>query len=556
MMGMKRVLSVGLAVAGFAAYSNAEFDGPAPLAWRWVQAATSSPVGSPTILDGTVYTAVGSRMYALDKATGNQKWKFPLVEPIPGQFKSTVILTDGMAIAAANNKSIYAVDAKTGESKWSYTANAPLYREPVLAGNYIVFAQSDNTLMAINVADGQPAWTNPVRNFDGFMGRLASYQSNVFYFNNSYQLVSFSATSQKENWRQRFSVAGPDVELVNLGDNLYVNSGSYVVGLNAVSGRKIFEANAGDQLAFAPAANGESVLAVSQDGKVYVFGSNGRLLIRKLIDLGSQPSASPSVAGKYYAIPTRNGALNLVDPKTGDVIWSYLIRPIGDQTTSNQPPAGGEGGGALGGPGGRGGGGALGGPGGRGGGGRGGGLGGGGSTQTPTRILAVPASGPAVLDGDTLMILAQDGSVLAFDKNLGVDLTPPSVKMTWPNPGDLVSGQPPLELIFKIDDEASGINTKSLKITVGGQEMEHEFGRDGFAIVRISSLGKNKPLTNGRKVITVTVSDWLGNTANSVFNLVIDNTLRPLARPTNDPNIGGGGPAGGGGGGGIGGSGR
>jgi hypothetical protein len=160
------------------------------------------------------------------------------------------------------------------------------------------------------------------------------------------------------------------------------------------------------------------------------------------------------------------------------------------------------------------------------------------------------------LDGDTMLVLAQDGSLLAFDKNHGVDLTPPSVKMTWPTPGDLVSGQPPLQLVFKIEDEASGINTKTLKILVDGQEMENEFGRDGLAIVRVSSLGKNKPFTDGRKTITVIVADWLGNEARKDFTLVIDNTLRPLTPPAQTQpgqGAGGGGKGGLGGGGGIGG---
>lgn len=541
MMGLKRILSVGLIVSAFAGAAYAEFDGPAPLAWRWVQPTTSSPVGSPTVQDGVVFAAVGTRMYALDKESGNQRWKYPLIDPIEGYFKSKVILTDGLAIAAASNKTIYGVDAKTGETKWTYVAPVNIYREPVLVSKFIVFGMTDNSLMAINVADGQPAWETPVRVFDGFMGKLAGYQNNVYYFTNNYQMVCFSVTTKKEVWKQRFSVLSPDSEAVNLSDNLYVNSGTYIIGLNAVSGRKVYEANSNAQLAFAPAANGESTLGVDQDGKVFLFGSNGRRLVQKEIALGSQPATSPSVVGKFYAVATRNGAMNLIDSKTGDIVWSYLVRPIGDSSAA--PPAGGPGG--LGGPGGPGG---LGGPGGPGG--FGGGRGGGATQATPARVLALPAAGPPVLDGDTLLLLAIDGSVLAFDKNHGVDLTSPSVKMTWPNPGDLVSGQPPLELIFKIEDEASGINTSTLKITIDGQEMEHEFGRDGVANVRFSSLGKNKPLTNGRKTITVTVSDWLGNQTRADFALVIDNTLRPIQRPaTGGPGGPGGGPGRGGDGG-------
>ena len=161
-MMKKRIVSVGLLALLGATFATADFDGPAPLAWRWLQATSSSPVGSPTVGDGIVYGAVGSRMYALDKQTGNQIWKFPLVDPIPGNFKSSIILTEGLAIGAANNKTIYGVDAKTGESRWSYVAPAPIYREPVLAGKFIVFGTTDNQLMAINASDGMAAWQAPV----------------------------------------------------------------------------------------------------------------------------------------------------------------------------------------------------------------------------------------------------------------------------------------------------------------------------------------------------------------------------------------------------------
>jgi len=527
-----RTLSVGLVALALSAFVHADFDGPAPLAWRWIQPTNISPSGKPAVQDGTVYAAVGQRMYALDKETGNQKWKFPLVDPIEGNFKSTVMLVDGLAIAAADNKTIYAVDAKTGEMKWSYVAPAPLFKEPVLAGKFIGFGMTDNSVMAINVADGQPAWKTPIKVFDGFLGKLSAFQGDIIYFTNAYEMVSLSTTTQKANWTKRFSTLGPDAQATTFGDNIFVITGPEVIGLTGANGRKIFEANSNDTLDFAPAANGDSVLAVSQDGKVYVFGSNGRPLVRKEIDLGSQPSASPSAVGKYYVVPTRNGAINLIDPKTGDISWSYLIRPIGSGTASTAPtnPGGRNGGGPGAGPGGAG-------P----------GRGGGQSGANATKVLAIPAAGPAVADGDTLLVLGLDGSLLAFDKQLGVDLTPPSVQMMWPNAGDLVSGQPPLELIFKIEDEASGINTKTLKIDVDGTDMDYEFGRDGIAVVRISSLGKNKPLFDGRKTITVTVSDWMGNTSHATFQLVIDNTLKPTTRPTSNDKTGGG-PGGFGGG--------
>lgn len=144
--------------------------------------------------------------------------------------------------------------------------------------------------------------------------------------------------------------------------------------------------------------------------------------------------------------------------------------------------------------------------------------------------------------------------MLAFDPELGVDLTGPDVRMVWPTAGDQVGGTPPLELIFRIDDLASGVNSATLKITVNDKEMEFDYGRDGFAIVRISRFTKNTPLQDGRKSIKVTVTDWLGNTTAAEYSLTIDNTLPVPVRPGTEttttggtrPGGGGGGPGGGG----------
>ena len=73
----------------------------------------------------------------------------------------------------------------------------------------------------------------------------------------------------------------------------------------------------------------------------------------------------------------------------------------------------------------------------------------------------------------------KDGSVSAFDKNLGVDLTPPSVKMAWPNAGDQVSGRAPMELIFLVNDDGSGINYDSLEFGINGQDYIPTIDKEG-----------------------------------------------------------------------------
>jgi hypothetical protein len=242
-----------------------------------------------------------------------------------------------------------------------------------------------------------------------------------------------------------------------------------------------------------------------------------------------------------FIVPTANGAINLVDPKKGTIDWSYVITPLADAVAANPNAAGNgnmPGGGGV--PGG-------------GGGGFGGGLGGGGQTTTTNeKPLWVQAAGPATIAGNTLLISAKDGSILAFDRDLGVDLTPPTVKLLFPNSGDQVSGQPPLVLVFKIDDEASGVKPSTISIEIDGEKYVSKREKDGNYSVRFSQTGENKLLSDGRKVITVTVSDWLQNQRVAKFALTIDNSLRPIILPgTANPNglPGGNGGLGGGAGG-------
>ncbi len=512
------------------------------------------------MVDGnTVFTAVGQRAYALDKDSGNQKWRFPVGEPIEGYFRAGVLKVGNTIIAAADNRSVFGIDAETGASKWQYVLPVPVIGQPVVVENNVVVALADNSLVAIRASDGTPAWSAPYKVFDGLNRNLGSHGGNVLMFTSTGELRAIDVVTQNTLWRARFSQIGPDTMPIVFGDSVYVNSGPFIAALSAVTGAGRGQLDTREQLGFAPAVSAEGVVVVTREGKALGFDLNLSRQLFAPIELGSLPSVRPSGIGSMFVAPTTNGAINLINPKTGTVVWSYLVRPTFSASGKSGTTASGQGGegggpragGAGGGPGGGSrGGGALGGGGGAYGGGA---LGGGGQTKTnDTPVLAIAASGPAVLAGTTLLVLVEDGSLLAFDSKNGVDLTSPEVTMLWPYMGDQISSLPSFELIFKIDDQASGVNTASLKIDVDGTELDHEFGRDGIALCRISALGKNKPLNNGRKKITVTVSDWLGNETHRSYSLTIDNTLKPLVRPTSStpkPGTGtGGGPKGGGGG--------
>lgn len=549
-MRTKRTLLVGLVGLLLAATAAAQFDGPAPLAWRWWQPTKIAPSGAPVLSDTSLFTAVGGRVFALDRASGNLVWRFPAVEPIDGVFRTTPILVNKTLVAVGDNKVVYGVNAETGSLKWSYNLPVASRGQAILVDKYVVLALTDNKLITLNPEDGKPFWSAPYNIFAGIQGQISSYGTNILFFTQRNELQSLNLVTQKYNWSRppRFSQVAPDATPVVYNDFVYLNSGPYLISIIASSGTVKWQRPTGLNLAFSPAVSTDGILVVSQDGEIGGFSADrGDPLpgFKKPVKLDSFALSRPVSAGSKFFLPTTNGAINLIDATNSKTLWSYIIRPIGEVTVDNGNNAGGgfPGGGAPGGPGG----------------GRNGGGGMGAQNNATTKVTFIRASGPPVLGGKTLYIPAQDGSILAFDNEIGVDLTAPVVKMLFPNSGEQVSPQSPLRLIFTVADEASGINESTLKVEIDGVEFEHELDRAGQLTVYFNVASKkqnvtgtapvtklvNPTLSDGRKTIVVTVSDWLGNVAKQTYQLVIDNTLRPITLPGSQTNQGG--PPGGGG---------
>ena len=80
---------------------------------------------------------------------------------------------------------------------------------------------------------------------------------------------------------------------------------------------------------------------------------------------------------------------------------------------------------------------------------------------------------------------------------------------------------------------------------IDGRVAKHFLTRDGQLVVRING-SDNPGLSDGPKTLTVTASDWLGNSAKSQFRVMIDNTLPALKAAAGSSGNSGGGPGAGG----------
>ena len=83
---------------------------------------------SPAIADGMVFIGSwDSYFYAIDAASGQEKWKFKTGEDHDTYnqvgIQSSAAVADGIVYFGCRDSHLYALDARSGEKKWAFSAN-------------------------------------------------------------------------------------------------------------------------------------------------------------------------------------------------------------------------------------------------------------------------------------------------------------------------------------------------------------------------------------------------------------------------------------------------
>ncbi|MFB7676337.1 PQQ-binding-like beta-propeller repeat protein [Kitasatospora purpeofusca] len=126
---------------------------------RW-----SVPVGEdvpsrPVERAGVLYVTAGTRVYALDAASGAERWRFeaPVV-----LFTPPALDADAVYVADYLG-TVYALDAATGRDRWRAATGTRQGAEPVVVGDGTVLVGSGEVLYALEAAGGRERWRYTAR---------------------------------------------------------------------------------------------------------------------------------------------------------------------------------------------------------------------------------------------------------------------------------------------------------------------------------------------------------------------------------------------------------
>lgn len=126
---------------------------PAELDQRWTFKTKGDIAASPIVVGDVVYFAsLDKHLYAVDLATGTQKWKCLL-----GPIKAAPAFANGKVFVGDVEGKFYAVDAKTGEKAWTYEVGGEITGGANFHGTNVLIGAHDSTLYCLS-AEGKKVW--------------------------------------------------------------------------------------------------------------------------------------------------------------------------------------------------------------------------------------------------------------------------------------------------------------------------------------------------------------------------------------------------------------
>jgi outer membrane protein assembly factor BamB len=269
-----------------------------------------SPWGAaPTLVDGVLIAGANNgTVYAIDAATGRQKWSVKVTEADPRsrQFFSPVAATEKRLYIGGCDGSLYALDMGSGAVVWKVDCGDWVRSQPFINGSTVciatlegkVFAYQDEGSSARLLWEAFPDGHPILSDLDGDAQGVLVNTANL-------DLVALDLRDGHEQWRRS------------------------LIPCDRENGTKIY-ADSMPELMQAPVTVAEgTVYFAGTDGFVYaVQADTGRRLWR--FELGGRISGAPTVCNERVFIGQfgGDGLFYAIDARSGAPLWSRQLGGI------------------------------------------------------------------------------------------------------------------------------------------------------------------------------------------------------------------------------------
>ncbi|MFF1544030.1 PQQ-binding-like beta-propeller repeat protein [Streptomyces sp. NPDC058291] len=173
--------------------------------WSYPIGDTASCAGVPVRVtpasDGYVYLSAGTRVLAVDIASGMVRWHFeaPAVFLSPPAFVPGPAVTGGGVYLADYLGTVYAIDATDGRDRWRIATEARSCVDPVLVAAGHVHVGSGKGLYTLDAVTGTPKWRFQAGG--DIVGAPAVAEGRIHFGSTDHLLYTLKADDGRLRWK-------------------------------------------------------------------------------------------------------------------------------------------------------------------------------------------------------------------------------------------------------------------------------------------------------------------------------------------------------------------
>ena len=118
----------------------------------WKFKSDGAIVSRPQIIgDDLFFGTFGTTFYALNRKTGDEKWRF---EDSSGWFWADSVIFNDMVLAPSLDGILYALDRNSGQIQWTLPVQSPIVSRPVIIGQKFALATTDGRVIVSDLKTG------------------------------------------------------------------------------------------------------------------------------------------------------------------------------------------------------------------------------------------------------------------------------------------------------------------------------------------------------------------------------------------------------------------
>jgi outer membrane protein assembly factor BamB len=325
----------------------------------WDYQAIFSSINTLAVADGRVYFGAQADFYgvqgefdakesvnALDAATGKLLWSTPC-----DIFYSGIANENGRVFINSGN-SVLALDGANGKILWNYTTNQVIVSAPTVTNGVLCVSSYDNTLYALNTADGSKVWS--IKSDNGFSGCIA-VNGVVYADSGDGKMNAYTATTGNKLWSQKISP--PEFDWVNnsrctgsayYSGALYFTGSSeqsleqtgigvrgvsfdyiktYVYTLNVDSHNRMWNVTVGNWQFSNPVQVSQNIVYTQDNQRILGFNAQNGALVWNYTNADLWPRSQPTVVDRTVYVGFSDGQLYAINAPTA----SFQLGNQGDQ---------------------------------------------------------------------------------------------------------------------------------------------------------------------------------------------------------------------------------